>query len=226
MAERPQLVQRIDFLGDISRGKAVLHLGCTNFPYTQGSIDNKMLLHHDLEAVAGDLWGIDSDQEGIDTLLASGSKQIVRGDLENLVDVTIDREFDVIIAGEMIEHLNNPGVFLDGVRRFMSAKTQLVITTVNAYCAMRFFHYGLRGKGGTQEPVHPDHVAYYSYSTLRLLVERHGMRVENFLFYDIGREHRPHNRWILNAVNDLCVAIAPQWADGLIAVCRREDRAF
>ncbi len=220
MADRPKLVQRIDFLRDISRGKTVLHLGCTNFPYTQESIDNKMLLHHGLEAVAGDLWGIDADQEGIDTLLAAGSKQIVRGDLEDLSNVSIDREFDVIIAGEMIEHLNNPGVFLEGVKRFMSPQTQLVITTVNAYCAMRFLLYGFRGKGGVQEPVHPDHVAYYSYSTLKLLIERHGMRLENFLFYDIGREHRPHNRRLANVANDLCVAIATQWADGLIAICR------
>ena len=74
-------------------------------------------------------------------------------------------------------------------------------------------------EGGRAEMVHPDHVAYYSYSTLRLLVERHRMQVDNFLFYDIGKEHRPHNRWFLNLINDVSVAIAPQWADGIIAVC-------
>ncbi|MBO0181221.1 hypothetical protein J0682_30075, partial [Vibrio parahaemolyticus] len=77
--------------------------------------------------------------------------------------------FDVIVAGEIIEHLNNPGLFLSGVRRFMHRDSKLVITTINAYCAMRFFVYALRGRRGINEFVHPDHVAYYSYSTLRVL---------------------------------------------------------
>ncbi len=83
-----------------------------------------------------------------------------------------------------------------------------------------FVVYGLRGKGGASEPVHPDHIAYYSYSTLSLLLRRHGFSVEEFMFYDIGIEHRPHNRALYNLINDVCVRIAPQWADGMIAVCR------
>ena len=179
-----------------------------------------MLLHTELEAVASDLWGIDADQAGIDVLKEHGSNQIVLGDLENLDDIDLDQTFDVIVAGEMIEHLNNPGFFLSGIQRFMNDGTRLVLTTVNAYCGMRFLWYGLRGKRGRFEFVHPDHVAYYSYSTLKVLVERHELHLENFLFYDIGREHRPHNHRVLNAINDVCVRMAPQWADGVIAICR------
>lgn len=223
MIEDFSLVQRLDIIRQECTGKRVLHLGCTNFPYTEESIKNDMLLHTELEAIAADLWGIDADQSGIDILLSNGSKQIVLGDLEQLDQVELDQKFDVIVAGEMIEHLNNPGLFLDGIKRFMHAETRLVLTTINAYCGLRFLLYGFRGKRGAVEFVHPDHVAYYSYSTLKLLLERHGMRIDNFLFYDIGREHRPHNRWFLNAVNDVCVKIAPQWADGVIAICRILD---
>ena len=49
--------------------------------------------------------------------------------------------------------------------------------------------YGLRGKGGESEPVHPDHVAYYSYSTLRVLIERENLKVKNFVFYNTSEEH-------------------------------------
>ena len=120
----------------------------------------------------------------------------------------------------MIEHLNNPGLFLNGIKRFMTPDTQLVITTINAYSGMRFFVYGLRGRGGELEPVHPDHVAYYSYSTLKLLLERHHYDIADFMFYDIGNEHRPHNGKLRNFVSDVCVKIAPQWGDGVIAVCK------
>ena len=108
----------------------------------------------------------------------------------------------------------------------MTSDTRLILTTVNAYCGMRFVWYGLRGRGGEQEPVHPDHVAYYSFSTLSLLVKRHGLTVDSFLFYDIGKEHRPYNKWYLNAVNDVLTTIAPQWADGVIAVSRLADPAL
>ena len=219
------LVQRVDFIKQQCAGKKVLHLGCANYPYTQHSIDNDMLLHRDLEKTASRVYGFDFDQPGLDILAENGSSDLYQADLERLDEVDLAETFDVIVAGEMIEHLNNPGLFLNGIQRFMSADTRLLLTTINAYCGMRFLWYGLRGRGGLQEPVHPDHVAYYSYSTLSLLVKRHGLTVETFLFYDIGKEHRPHNKWYLNAANDLFTSIASQWADGIIAVCRIADTA-
>ncbi len=179
-----------------------------------------MLLHFELEKLCGDLWGLDADQEGIDILTEHGSRQILRGDLEKLHEVDINGKFDVIIAGEIIEHLNNPGLFLNGVKRFMAPDSVLLLTTINAYCSFRFFYYGARGKRGKAEPVHPDHVAYYSYSTLRLLLERHDLILDTFLYYDIGNEHRPHVRWFLKIINDICVRFVPQWADGVVAICR------
>ncbi len=219
MSEKFELVQRVDFIRKSCEGKKVLHLGCTNFPYTKESIDNKMLLHFELEKVAGELFGFDFDQEGLDILTAAGGTNLFRADLEKLSEVDLSETFDVIIAGEMIEHLSNPGLFLDGIKRFMNPQTDLVITTINAYCAMRFMIYGLRGNGGRNEPVHPDHVAYYSYKTLSLILERENLTVKKFYFYDIGNEHRPFNRGIYNLFNDICVKISPQLSDGIIAVC-------
>lgn len=220
MSEKLELVQRLDFIREACKGKKVLHLGCTDYPYTQNAIDSNMLLHFELEKIASELYGFDYDQAGLDILAANGTGNLYRADLERLDDVPLDMKFDVIVAGEMIEHLNNPGLFLDGIKRFMSEETILAITTINAYCGMRFFIYGLRGRGGFAEPVHPDHVAYFSYSTLSLLLKRHDLDIDKFMFYDLGVEHRQHNRWILNFINDVSVRISPQLADGVIAVCR------
>jgi SAM-dependent methyltransferase len=214
------VVQRLDLISEVCTGKKVLHLGCTDYPYTEEVIADERLLHFRLAKIASELYGIDADQNGIDILKSHEATNIFRGDLERLEELELNETFDVILAGEMIEHLNNPGLFLDGVKRFMRADSRLVLTTINAYCGMRFLYYGLRGRWGKAEPVHPDHVAYYSYSTLSLMLKRHGLQVDNFLFYDIGREHRPHNRWFLNLANDICVWFAPQWSDGVIAICR------
>ena len=183
-----KLVQRVEFIKHECVDKKVLHLGCTNWPYTQDAIDNVMLLHAELNEISSELYGFDFDQEGLDTLAAAGEKNLFRADLEKLDEVALDMTFDVIIAGEIIEHLSNPGLFLNGIQRFMSPTTKLVITTINAYSALRFVCYGLRGRGGVNEMVHPDHVAYYSYRTLSLLVQRSRMQVLEFMFYDIGTE--------------------------------------
>ena len=214
-----ELVHRVKFIKQACAGKKVLHLGCTDYPYTEKALENNMLLHFEIQKVAEQLYGFDFDQKGIDILERAGVKNLYRADLEKLDQVPLKETFDVIIAGEMIEHLSNPGLFLRGIQRFMHAQTNLVITTINAYSALRFFIYGLRGRGGKNEPVHPDHVAYYSYKTLSLVLERENLQVKKFLFYDIGVEHRQFNRRIFNFVNDVSVKFSPQLCDGVIAVC-------
>lgn len=220
-----ELVQRVDVLRERCKGKKVLHLGCTNYPYTQPAIDSGSLLHFELKGIASELYGFDFDQAGIDILKSHGVDNIYRADLEHLENVPIDDVFDVIVAGEMIEHLNNPGLFLDGIKRFMNEETELIITTINAYSGMRFFWYLLTKNYGRNEPVHPDHVAYYSYLTLSLLVQRHGMDVKDFMFYDLGREHRKTSRFIFRFINDVSVMLARQLSDGVIAVCTLSNNA-
>ncbi len=219
MHKKFELVQRVDFIKKNCAGQKVLHLGCTNYPYTKESVENDMLLHFELRKVAKELYGFDFDLDGIEVLTGLGAENIIWADLENLDEVSLEEKFDVIIAGEIIEHLSNPGLFLKGIQRFMNEKTKLVITTINAYGGLRNVIYGLRGKGGTNEPVHPDHVAYYSYKTLNLILKRENLDVREFLFYDLGTEHRAFNRWFYNLINDVCVKFTPQLSDGVIAVC-------
>jgi ubiquinone/menaquinone biosynthesis C-methylase UbiE len=225
MSKNFELVQRVEFIKKACVGRKVLHLGCTDYPFTEQAIENEMLLHFELEKVAGELYGFDFDQKGIDVLEKAGGKNLYRADLEKLENVPLEETFDVIIAGEMIEHLSNPGLFLRGIQRFMDEKTNLLITTINAYSAMRFMIYGLRGKKGANEPVHPDHVAYYSYKTLNLVLEREKLKLNEFVFYDVGPEHRQFNRWFYNLFNDICVKFSPQLSDGVIAVCQINNSA-
>ncbi len=216
---RPQIVQRIEYLKELCREKTVLHLGCTDWPYTKMRLKLGTLLHIELQEIAHELWGFDYDRNGLDLLTQLGLKNLYHVDLERLETVNIKKEFDIVLAAEIIEHLSNPGLFLSGIQRFMGPHSTLVITTINAYCGMRMSIYALRGRGGLAEPVHPDHVAYYSHSTLLHLISRTNLTARRFLFYDVGQEHRPYNRFYLNWINDMCVRIAPQLADGLILEC-------
>ncbi len=213
------MVDRVQFIKKACVGKKVLHLGCTDYPFTEEVIKNDMLLHFELGKVAKELYGFDFDERGIKILSDVGVENLYLSNLEKLEEVDLDETFDVIIAGEMIEHLSNPGLFLKGIQRFMNPKTNLLITTINAYCGMRMLTYGFCGRGGAHEPVHPDHVAYYSYSTLKVLIERENLRVNGFAFYNTGEEHRKLAAWKQKLANDISVLFARQWAEGIIAEC-------
>lgn len=219
MSNRPfDLVQRTDVLRELCEGRSVLHLGCTNWPYFEESAQLEKYLHSMLLGHAAEAWGVDSDHEGIEALRKKGVGNLHIGDLERLEELPFARSFDLIVAGEVVEHLSNPGLMLSGVKRFMGAETRLVVTTINSYCAFRFAVYGLRGRGGLAEPVHPDHVAYYSYRTLHLLAQRAGLELDRFMFYDVGREHRPNMRRSVRLINDVAVRFMPQLADGIIGI--------
>ncbi|MCM3878415.1 MAG: class I SAM-dependent methyltransferase [Thermoanaerobaculia bacterium] len=224
-APEKALVQRLEFLDGICRGRSVLHFGCTNWPYTQTMLGAGGLLHLRLAKTARELWGLDSDPEGLRVLGGHGVPNLVRGDAEALDSCPLDRNFEVVLAGEILEHLSNPGLFLRGVRRFLAPEGRLVLTTVNAYCGFRFAQYFFRGRGGAVEPVHPDHVAYYSYRTLTHLLARAGYAVESFRFYDLGDEHVPFVPRRIRVANRFFSRLAPWTADGVIAVCRAGEGA-
>jgi 2-polyprenyl-3-methyl-5-hydroxy-6-metoxy-1,4-benzoquinol methylase len=220
MSENIKVVDRVTFIKEQCQGKKVLHLGCTNYPYTSESLKNNDLLHFRLAEISGELYGFDFDQKGLDILSENGTKNLYLADLEKLDEVDLNETFDVIVAGEMIEHLSNVGLFLRGIKRFMHTETKLIITTINAYGALRFAIYALRGNGGIKEFVHPDHVAYYSYSTLRLVISRENLEVKDFYFYNIGPEHLAHLPIHYRICNRLFTKFSQQLNDGIIAVCK------
>lgn len=85
---------------------------------------------------------------------------------------------DIIICGEVLEHLSNPGWFLTRLKR-QYADVPVVITVPNAFGAAAHAH----AKRGT-ENVNIDHVAWYSPRTLKTLVERVGYTIREFAYYN------------------------------------------
>jgi 2-polyprenyl-3-methyl-5-hydroxy-6-metoxy-1,4-benzoquinol methylase len=170
---RLRVVIRHEYLVDKCKGKSVLHLGAVD-----NYNDEVCALHKRLMKVSGSVVGLDIDSDGIERARANGVQNIIYGDLERLDEVNITDKFDMIIAGEIIEHLPNPGLFLAGIKRFFSPHTAMVVTTPDAFSLHRFA-IALRGF----EYVHPDHVCYYSYTTLQHLLVSHGFTVDEELAY-------------------------------------------
>lgn len=86
-------------------------------------------------------------------------------------------DIDIIICGEILEHLSNPGWFLERLRR-QYAGVPVIITVPNAFAAAaaKWIVKGI-------ENVNADHVAWYSPKTLSVLLQRAGYAVGGLFWY-------------------------------------------
>jgi 2-polyprenyl-3-methyl-5-hydroxy-6-metoxy-1,4-benzoquinol methylase len=205
------LRDRVTYILGECRGKRVLHLGCTDWPWTEERIKLGLLLHPKLAEVSESLVGVDADPAGVECFRKLGFETYV-DNVELFANPEVrKKDFDVIVAGEIIEHLENPGLFLRAVQRLMKPSTSLIITTVNAYCFFRFIYYVFR-----RENVHPDHNYYFSPVVLRKLITRCGLEVTDFKHYPVGLELRPICLKKILLMDDFSRFFFPHASDGVI----------
>lgn len=211
------LVDRAAYILEQCANRRVLHLGCTDWPFTERKMASGALLHAKINQVATSVVGVDADQEGVKFFQQHGFPETYCENVERLEHPGIvPHAYDIIVAGEIIEHLENPGTFLRSVQKLMTDKTELLVTTINAYCWFRFLYY-LLGK----EMVHEDHNYYFSPAVLRRLLTRCGLEVTDFKHYAIGREVRALNPRRIVWLDDLGRIFFPRASDGLICKARR-----
>ncbi len=174
---------RYDFILQRCQGKRVLHLGCVDEGLIQRRLGLGTLLHSELEKVAKEVWGVDRSNEGIEVLRAHCKGKLFVGDVERLQEIKEleGEKFDVIVASELIEHVNNAGAFLQSARSLFAPHTVMILTTPNAFRLTEILH-SLLG----YEYVHPDHNYWFSWKTLSTLLEKHGYRLCESAVYSYG----------------------------------------
>jgi 2-polyprenyl-3-methyl-5-hydroxy-6-metoxy-1,4-benzoquinol methylase len=167
-------VDRLAYVADACRGRHVLDLGAmdeTAFAQKRG---HGTWLHERIAAVAKSVLGIDNSEVVPLAGLATGpNARIVRGDIGELELLLGRLEFrpEVVIAGELIEHVPNPLAFLEGLAATPTlAGCTLLVTTPNATAAHNVA-IGLLSR----ESTHRDHLCILSYKTLTTLCRRAGL---------------------------------------------------
>jgi SAM-dependent methyltransferase len=117
-----------------------------------------------------DTLGVDIDAEGIDIL----NKHGFNTRHENVITMDLGQTFDTIVAGELIEHLPNPGTFLENMSRHLKPDGTLVITTPNPFYSKQTWKIWRH----SQPSVHEEHTCWFDPITLNTLCQMSGLRVD------------------------------------------------
>lgn len=150
-------VDRTAFLMERCKGLVVLHVGASG------------PLHEALKQHAAKVYGWDRED----------GEDVIGLDLdERDVALPFHPDVDVILCGEVLEHLSNPGQLLYKLR-LRYRDVPLIVTVPNAFSEVGRSHI----KRGV-ENVNKDHVSYYSYRTLRTLLERAGYTPSELFWYN------------------------------------------
>lgn len=183
-------------------GRSVLDLGCAS------GYRRPDWLHGALSEVASEIVGVDLDTEAVAAIRERGH-DLVESDV---ADLDLGRTFDVVVAGELIEHLVCAGSLFDTARRHLVPGGALVVTTPNAFAASNFV-YRLRPPAR----VNADHTCWFCETTLRQMVDKCGFRVDELRYV----AHETPGRARSTVVTALRRVLPDQLAwNTLLAVCR------
>ena len=143
-------------------GKDVLDIGSINHVFLSNNRRRGWMFDF-LLSQAATVQGVDIELDQVERANAAGYP-IVHGDAETYVP---DRQYDVVLATDLIEHLSNAGLFLAAARKNLKPGGQLVLSTPNAFCFRELFY--VYSRWTNDPPVHAQHVCYYTPTTLKAL---------------------------------------------------------
>jgi SAM-dependent methyltransferase len=163
----PRPVDRVQYIAALCRGKRVLDIGCLD----ETALEKRQTaewLHAQIGMVAREVIGIDSsDRLGADGLVTGPNSRIVKGDGLRPDPGQIGTDtVDLIVAGEFIEHLENPLEFIRSMKHRFPGR-QLVLSTPNGASFANALLASI-----SSEAQHPDHLLTSTFKTLNTLCRR------------------------------------------------------
>ncbi|MGD8834529.1 MAG: methyltransferase domain-containing protein [Desulfobacteraceae bacterium] len=204
---------RRDFTVEFCHEKRVLHIGCVDAGIMDARIEEHNFLHYQIGSVAKKLIGADIEKQGLERLSSEGF-EVYHLDLEKDVGLlnNLSKQVDVIVIPEVIEHLDNVGNALDNIKS-CAFNGDILISTPNAFS---FRSYKMIGK--CVEMIHPDHNYYFSPTTLKTILMKHGFSIERLVMY-YWKTNGPIGQELQKVVT-----ANPYFAEGMIAVVK--DRSL
>jgi SAM-dependent methyltransferase len=180
------LTPRTDVILRWVKGPCVLDVGCTGH---RVDLESSGWLHGRLREKFPSVVGIDISAENIDALRRQGFANV---HVQSAETFQLAEKFDSIVAGELIEHLANPGLFLQQARRHLKPGGRIVITTPHPFSLFDITYALLKFPKTCQNS---QHACWFCPQTMKELVERSRLKIEHFELLDDYPTGSPSRRY-------------------------------
>lgn len=213
---RNPVLSRLETLVELGRGKSVLHVGCCDhIQYIKDKLDRGLWLHKLISDSSSECLGVDIDSKAINFVKNElGYKNVVCGNLltDSISEVS-SKMWNFAILGEILEHVDDPIIFLRTLKEKYGNKIErLVITVPNAFSYRNIINLTKR-----TEIINTDHRYWFSPFTLAKVVTRSGWKPKEIFYADPYRERvRPLKYLGLRRVKKEWPSY---YSDTLIVIC-------
>ena len=215
---------RFDILESLAKGKKVLDLGCVDHAIIEGHTDSEWFLHGRLVRSAESVKGLDYEGESIRVLRERGF-DVVQGNAENF---DLGEKYDMVVAGEIIEHLTNHRGVLDSVRRHLREDGEIVMSVPNSGALFYVFGTLLFG----HETDSWDHTCMFTPITFCVLLRKCGFRAKRIILNQPGFGNMYHHSalWMKilgitnNIIHRFACLLRMNFAKTLIVVAEPVDK--
>jgi 2-polyprenyl-3-methyl-5-hydroxy-6-metoxy-1,4-benzoquinol methylase len=167
-AWRPPIANREAFLEDRCRGRHVLDIGCVAHDLER--MRSPRWLHARLAEAADRCIGVDVVADGVRAMQELGYNALAHDLSTGLGALESELPFDVIVAGELIEHIESLDMLLRVASEALAPDGDMILTTPNPYAPHRVRAGQL---GIVWENV--DHIMYAFPGGIAELASRHGL---------------------------------------------------
>lgn len=200
---------RINAILESTRGPRVLDVGCVGgLQSSQPDTTGPLWLHRYLHDRFPDVWGIDLSPERVAAVNAAGFPKISVASAESF---SFDLGFDSIVAGELLEHLPNPGLFLTRCLDHLHDRGRVIITTPYVFGYEPIVYSWIKWPRTCSNP---EHTMWFCPSTLSRLASVSGFRIETLKLLKDDRAPRGMSpyQWALRGGRAL--QLLPERASG------------
>ena len=167
-AWREPVPDRVEFVVSRCAGRRVLDIGCVAHDVER--MTSPQWLHGRVAAAASSCLGVDVLPAGVAHMVEAGYEAITH-DLTAGPGPLADLDpFDVIVAGELIEHVPSLDMLFTAARDLLAPEGELIITTPNPWAPHRVAA-GQRGDCWENA----DHILFAFPSGIAELADRHGL---------------------------------------------------
>jgi len=164
------IISRESAITEIIKNKDVIHIGCSDhIQIIDEKIKNNKWLHKLITYNAKSCIGIDIDKESIEFIKNKlGYTNVFHGDILNDdFDNITSKNWDYVVLGEIVEHLDNPVNFLKVLKmKYGKNISKFIITVPNIYNKRQFINMM-----NYREVINSDHRFWFTpYTITKLLV--------------------------------------------------------